>query len=113
MQGKKSTESPAFMTREAHGVEIVKELAPHAGDYRIVKPRIQLFFGTVLELILKRLGIEGLVICGTQYPNCIRATAFDGLSLGSSATVITDATSALSSGGCRRRIRLGTWPGAR
>jgi nicotinamidase-related amidase len=76
------------------GVEIIHELTPIAGEYRIVKPRFSAFFETELDLILRRLTIDTLVICGTQYPNCIRATAFDGLSYGYSIFVITDATSA-------------------
>jgi len=60
----------------------------------VVKPRFSAFFGTELELILRRLGVDSVVVCGTQYPNCIRATAFDGLSYGYHTVVITDATSA-------------------
>jgi len=87
---------PSYAVPGTKGVEIVQELTPTAGEYRIVKPRFSAFFGTELELILRRLAIDSLVICGTQYPNCIRATAFDGLSYGYPVFVITDATSAAS-----------------
>jgi nicotinamidase-related amidase len=85
---------PSYAVPGSKGVEIVESLAPIHGEYRIVKPRFSAFFGTELDLILRRLNIGRLVICGTQYPNCIRATAFDGLSHGYETVVITDATSA-------------------
>ena len=58
----------------------------------IVKPRFSAFFCTELELILKRIKTDDIVICGVQYPNCIRATALDSVSYDYSTTVITDAT---------------------
>ena len=74
------------------GAEIVTELKPAEGEYIIVKPRFSAFFCTELELILKRIRINDIVICGVQYPNCIRATALDSVSYDYNTTVITDAT---------------------
>lgn len=76
------------------GVEIVEALAPVPGEYRVVKPRFSGFFGTELDLMLRTLRVERVAVCGTQYPNCIRATAVDALSHGYVTVVITDATSA-------------------
>ena len=76
------------------GCEIVSELKPIPGEYRIIKNRFSAFMNTELEFMLKRLNITHLVICGTQYPNCIRTTVFDGVSYGYFVTVLTDATSA-------------------
>jgi nicotinamidase-related amidase len=85
---------PGYVIPGTKGAEIVQALSPELGEYRIVKPRFSAFFGTELELILRRLAVDRLVLCGTQYPNCIRATAYDGLSYGYPVFVITDATSA-------------------
>ncbi|HRX48199.1 MAG TPA: isochorismatase family cysteine hydrolase [Spirochaetota bacterium] len=74
------------------GAEIIDELKPAEGEYVIVKPRFSAFFCTELELILKRIKTDDIVICGVQYPNCIRATALDSVSYDYSTTVITDAT---------------------
>jgi len=74
------------------GAEIVSELKPAESEYIIVKPRFSAFFCTEVGLILKRLMIDDIVICGVQYPNCIRATALDSVSYDYSTTVITDAT---------------------
>lgn len=76
------------------GAEIIEELAPAPGEYRIVKPRFSAFMHTKLDLLLRRSGVSSVVVCGTQYPNCIRATAFDALALDYAVVVAEDATSA-------------------
>lgn len=76
------------------GADIVPELAPLPGEHRIVKRRFSAFLGTPFDLVLRRLGVSTLVLAGTQYPNCIRGTAVDGLSLDYRVIVVTDACSA-------------------
>ncbi|MHB8422278.1 MAG: cysteine hydrolase family protein [Leptospirales bacterium] len=87
------------------GAGIVEELAPREGEVRIVKQRFSAFMQTELDLILRRLGVKHMVICGTQYPNCIRATAFDALSLDYEVTIVTSATSAQSQSIAEANIR--------
>jgi nicotinamidase-related amidase len=76
------------------GCEIVDELRPIPGEYKIVKNRFSAFMNTELDFILRRLEVNHCVICGTQYPSCIRTTVFDAISYGYFVTVLTDATSA-------------------
>ncbi|MDD2337525.1 MAG: cysteine hydrolase, partial [Geobacteraceae bacterium] len=78
------------------GCEIVDDLAPLPGEYRIVKQRFSAFMNTELDLILRRLAATHLAVCGTQYPNCIRTTIYDAVSYGYHVINITDATSAQS-----------------
>ncbi len=78
----------------AKGCEVVEQLRPLEGEYRVVKNRFSGFMQTELDFMLRRLGIRDVVVCGIQYPNCIRATIFDGVSLGYNVTLITDATGA-------------------
>ncbi|OPZ87616.1 MAG: N-carbamoylsarcosine amidase [bacterium ADurb.Bin429] len=85
-----------FVVPGTPGCEIVAELTPLPGEYRLVKNRFSAFMLTELDLMLRRLGITDLVVCGTQYPNCVRATIFDAVALGYRVTNITDATSAQS-----------------
>ena len=87
------------------GAGIVEEMAPREGEVRIVKQRFSAFMQTELDLILRRLGVRHVVICGTQYPNCIRATAFDALSLDYEVTIVTSATSAQSQSIAEANIR--------
>jgi nicotinamidase-related amidase len=85
-----------YVVPGTEGCEIVAELQPLPGEYRIVKQRFSAFMNTELDLILRRLGITDLAVCGTQYPNCIRTTIFDAVSYGYHVVNITDATSAQS-----------------
>ncbi len=85
---------PKYALPGTRGAEIVSELAPLPGEHVIVKPRFSAFMGTEFDLVLRRCGVTHLAICGTQYPNCIRATAFDSISYGYPTTILVDATSA-------------------
>lgn len=76
------------------GAEIVPELAPAKGEIIIAKTRNSAFFRTNLDRILRDNGVTDLIITGTQYPNCIRATANDAMSLDYRTIVVSDCCSA-------------------
>lgn len=78
---------------DARSVEEPAELAPAPGDRVLTKPRFSAFFGTGLDLALRRLGVRTVVLTGTTTPNCIRSTGFDALSLGYNVVVVEDCTS--------------------
>ena len=65
-------------------------------DYRIIKPRYSAFFHTELDLILRRLGVDTVLLAGTTTPNCIRSTFYDALSLDYDAVVLSDCTSSVT-----------------
>lgn len=54
---------------------VYAEIAPDAEDIIIMKPTYDAFFGTKLDLVLKKIGIETTVICGTMTNYCCGATA--------------------------------------
>ncbi len=83
-----------YLVPGTKGCEIVDALKPLEGEYRLVKNRYSCFMNTEVDFMLRRIGVNHLVVCGTQYPNCIRATIFDAVCYGYSVTNITDATSA-------------------
>lgn len=85
-----------YTVLDTPGCEIVANLRPSSHDYRIVKRRFSAFMHTELDLLLRRMEINHVVVCGTQYPTCIRSTVFDGVAYDYEVTVITDATSAQS-----------------
>jgi len=97
-----ATRLNSFMSGEkycipnTHGCEIIDEIYPIEGEYRIVKNRFSSFMNTELDFILRRLNISEIVVCGIQYPNCIRATVYDGVALGYDVTLVADATGAQS-----------------
>ena len=72
--------------------EIVEELTPIKGELCVVKQRFSSFMQTELDMLLRRKQINTLVVCGAQYPNCIRTTIYDAVSLDYTVINITDAT---------------------
>ena len=78
------------------GGEIVDELKPIEGEYLICKRRWSAFFQTELDNLLKRLGVDQVVVTGVQTPNCIRGTVWDANSLDYEVIVLTDGTGASS-----------------
>lgn len=83
-----------FCVPNTEGVRIVAEIAPADGDYLIMKNRFSGFMQTEMDFILRRLGVNHIAVCGTQYPCCVRGTLVDGICYGYETTCLTDATSA-------------------
>lgn len=70
-----------------------EEFGFKAGDYLVKKPRFSAFFGTELDMLLHRLGVDSLLMAGTTTPNCIRTTAYDAIALEYNVAVAADCTS--------------------
>lgn len=81
---------------EEISAEFPEALRPREGDYEIFKPRFSAFFQTELDLILRRLGVETVLLAGTTTPNCIRASCYDALSLDYNVVVLSDCTSSMT-----------------
>lgn len=94
-----------FCIAGTKGAEVVEELAPAKKDYVLVKSRFSAFFGTNLKELLQEKQITHVLIAGTQYPNCIRATAADALCHDFYVTVLTDCCSAQSEEIARVNLR--------
>jgi|SRR5918992_401928 nicotinamidase-related amidase len=73
------------------GGDLVSELAPRDDDRFVVKPRYSAFDHTPLEIILRDLEIERLLLAGTATEGCVVQTAIDGRELGFKISVLTDA----------------------
>ena len=82
-----------FLVRGTPGCDIVANLCALPGELRVVKTRFSGFFQTGLDELLRQGRIRGVVLTGTQLPNCVRATAVDGLCLDYRVTVLRDACS--------------------
>jgi nicotinamidase-related amidase len=59
------------------GAEICEEVAPLPGEVVVTKHRSSAFRGTKMDLILRSLGVETVVIIGEQTPGCVEATFRD------------------------------------
>ena len=59
------------------GREFVRRLMPGECDYFVLKPKHSGFFQTPLELLLKHLGAQRLVLTGVSTNSCVLFTASD------------------------------------
>jgi len=87
-------EGHPFCVPGTKGAEVVDALKPQPGDIEVAKHRFSAFFATELDIVLRGLGVKTVYVTGTQYPNCIRATAVDSMGLGYPTIVCTDCCSA-------------------
>ena len=72
---------------------VPREMEPQPGDRVLYKPRYSAFFGTGLDVTLRRLGVTTVILAGTTTPNCIRSSCYDALSLDYNVVVLEDCTS--------------------
>jgi nicotinamidase-related amidase len=60
-----------------HGVAFRPETQPRDGDFVVPKRRYSGFFATDLDLLLRGLGVDTLLICGFVADVCVHYTAVD------------------------------------
>lgn len=74
------------------GAEVIPELELRATDYVVPKRRYSGFFHTDLDLLLKELGVDTVILTGLHAHMCVRHTAADAYQLGYDVVVAKDAT---------------------
>ena len=62
---------------EAKGAEFVRPLLPDSEDYFVLKPMHSAFYMTPLEVLLRHLQVETLILTGLTSNSCITVTAHD------------------------------------
>lgn len=62
---------------ESRGSKVANILQPQEDDYFILKPRHSGFYGTTLDILLKDLGVEKIILTGVAGNICILFTAND------------------------------------
>ena len=73
------------------GGELVAAIAPREGDLFVIKPRYSAFDHTPLELLLRDLEIERLLLAGTATEMCVVQTAIAARERGFKVSVLVDA----------------------
>jgi len=63
-----------------------------AYEWLMFKPRWGAFYATPLERHLAALGVDTVVVCGCNFPNCPRATLYEASERDLRVAVVTDAT---------------------
>jgi nicotinamidase-related amidase len=78
------------------GAEVIEELKPVKGDYVLQKRRYSAFFGTYLDLLLRELKVDTLVLVGLVTNVCIQNTAGDAFFRGYRVIVPEDCVEAIN-----------------
>jgi nicotinamidase-related amidase len=76
---------------EGLGGDLVAAVAPQDGDRFVVKPRYSAFDHTPLDIILRELEVERILLAGAATEGCVVQTAIDAREQGYKVTVLADA----------------------
>lgn len=87
---------PEHGVKGSWGAQVVDELAPEEGNYALPKRRYSAFFSTELDLLLRELKIERVILTGTLTNICIFCTAIDAYMRGYQIVVPRDSVVALT-----------------
>ncbi len=87
---------PMNIQRQADWADIVPELGPQPGDFIITKRQWGAFYGTELDLQLRRRKIDTIVLCGISTNIGVESTARFAYEYGYQQIFVEDASSARS-----------------
>lgn len=91
------TEGPARSGQPAADwADIVPELGPHEGDIVVTKQQWGAFYGTDLDLQLRRRGVTQVVVAGIATSIGVESTARSAYEHGYHVTIATDAVTDMS-----------------
>ena len=76
------------------GARVIEDLDPQPDDVYVVKRRYSGFFNTDLDLTLKDLGVDAVVVAGVVTNICVRSTVHDAFFLGYQVVVPEDCVAA-------------------
>jgi nicotinamidase-related amidase len=87
------SDAPALGREAANGRggDVVGPLLPQPGDRVLLKHRYSAFDHTALELLLRSLRVERVVLVGAATEGCVVQTALDAREHGLKATILADA----------------------
>lgn len=77
--------------------QIVERLVPRAGEYVIAKNRFDAFYGTNLELVLRALHVDTLVVAGVPTNICVESTIREAFARDLRVVLPRDATASYTS----------------
>ncbi len=87
---------PSHTVEGTPGIEIVEELAPGPGDVLVAKRRYNCFLGTELDLLLRALRVDTLLLVGVSSDVCVHWTAGEAFQRDYHVRVIEDCVAGTS-----------------
>jgi nicotinamidase-related amidase len=76
---------------QGRGGELIAAIAPRPGDRFVVKPRYSAFDHTPLDLVLRELDVERILLAGAATEMCVVQTAIAARELGFKVSILVDA----------------------
>jgi ureidoacrylate peracid hydrolase len=76
------------------GATVIDDLEPRPDDIYVVKRRYSAFFNTDLDVTLRDLKVDTVVVCGVVTNICVRSTVHDAFFLGYTVVVPEDCVAA-------------------
>lgn len=95
-----------ILVRGEYGHDIVDELQPMKGEIVIDKPGKGAFYKTRLQSILRKKGIESLIVCGVTTHVCVHTTIREANDRGYECLMLEDGTAAFDPRDQEAAIRM-------
>src|SRR5690606_33841751 len=97
---------PVYYRSGPDSAEVVRELAPRPGDIVTDKHRWSGFYGTPLDLVLRDLGADHLIVTGFVTDGCVLTTVFDAYARNYRVCLVKDATAATNAGSHKAAVLM-------
>jgi nicotinamidase-related amidase len=88
--GLEAEQDPVHCVEGTPGMDIIAELTPQPGDHVVVKRRFSAFLDTDLEILLRGLGVDTLLVTGLDTGWCVLWTAGDAFQRDHHVRVVED-----------------------